>query len=518
MSPDVPADAALPAAQPAYFDAELGLVYDTQEDRLREECGVFAVFGADDASVITALGLHALQHRGQEGCGIVSLDDAGFHHVERHMGLVGENFSANAARPVAERLPGRVAIGHTRYATQGGRILRNVQPLYADLNCGGFAIAHNGNLTNARALREHLVEDGAIFQSTSDTECILQLVARSRRARVADRFIDALSRVEGAYALVCLTGSTLLAARDPAGIRPLVLGDLHGAPVLASETCALDLIGAQFVRSVENGEVLAITRGPDGQAVIESHKPFAAQVSRPCVFEFVYFARPDSIVEGRSVYAVRKRMGQRLALETAVDVDVIVPVPDSGVPAALGYAEASRLPYEMGIIRSHYVGRTFIQPKQAARESGVMMKHAANRAVLKGKRVLLVDDSIVRGTTCKQIVQLIRDAGAAEVHFRSASPQIRFGDFYGIDMPEANKLLAHQYHGDEAAMAAALGADSLGFLSVDGLYWALGDMVRDAERPQFADHCFTGKYPTRLVDHDADKAAKDLQLSFLVDA
>jgi amidophosphoribosyltransferase len=488
-----------------------------QDDRLREECGVFAVFGADDASVITALGLHALQHRGQEGCGIVSYDADGFH-MERHIGLVGENFAAKSATPLQKRLPGRIAIGHTRYATQGGRVIRNVQPLFADLSSGGFAIGHNGNLTNARAVREHLVENGAIFQSTSDTECILQLVARSRRARVIDRFIDALGQIEGAYALVCLTNNTLLAARDPVGIRPLVLGDLHGAPVLASETCALDLIGAQFVRAIDNGEVIAITFGADGNPKIESQKPFRPQPCRPCVFEYVYFARPDSLIDGRSVYDVRKRMGQRLARETGIEVDVIVPVPDSGVPAALGYAIESGRPYEMGIIRSHYVGRTFIQPKQAARESGVMMKHAANRAVLKGKRVLLVDDSIVRGTTSKQIVQLIREAGATEVHFRSASPMILWGDYYGIDMPERDQLLAYKHGGDGEAMAKVLGADSVGFLSVEGLYWAMGVEQRDADQPQFADHCFTGQYPTRLMDHDADKAAKDLQLSFLIDA
>jgi amidophosphoribosyltransferase len=513
LSPARP-DAEAPSDAP---DVPFTLTPLSEDDRLREECGVFAVFGADDASVITALGLHALQHRGQEGCGIVSFDGEGFH-VERHMGLVGDNFGASGPAPVEKRLPGRIAIGHTRYATQGGRVLRNVQPLFADLNSGGFAIAHNGNLTNARALREELVENGAIFQSTSDTECVLQLVARSRGKRVIDRFIDALGQIEGAYALVCMTNNTILAARDPIGIRPLVLGDLNGAPVLASETCALDLIGAEFIRTIENGEVLAITMGPDGRARIESQKPFRPQPCRPCVFEYVYFARPDSIIDGRSVYSVRKRMGRRLALEAGADVDVIVPVPDSGVPAALGFSEESGIPYEMGIIRSHYVGRTFIQPKQDARENGVMMKHAANRRVLEGKRVLLVDDSIVRGTTCKQIVQLIKDAGATEVHFRSASPQILWGDYYGIDMPEREKLLAYQHDGDVGAMAKFLGANSLGFLSVEGLYWAMGAGARQENQPQFADHCFTGAYPTRLVDHGTGHAAKDLQLSFLIEA
>ena len=482
------------------------------DDKPREECGVFGVFGSDDASVLTALGLHGLQHRGQEGCGIVSFDGARFHH-ERHLGLVGENFSGS---DVPKRLPGAAAIGHTRYATQGGTILRNVQPLFADLALGGFAVAHNGNLTNSRHLRDRLVDEGAIFQSTSDTECILQLIARSRRAKAVDRFVEALHDIEGAYAVVCLTNTMLIGARDPIGIRPLVLGDSNGAPILASETCALDMIGARFVRTIEPGEVIVISRAKTGEIKIESHFPFPRRPARPCIFEFVYFARPDSVIDGRSVYDIRKRMGRRLAQETGVEADVIVPVPDSGVPAAMGFAEESRVSYELGIIRSHYAGRTFIQPKQEIRALGVRLKHAANRAVLKDKRVVLVDDSIVRGTTSQKIVQMVREAGAKEVHFRSASPPIKFPDFYGIDMPTHDQLMAAQM--SLAEMTKALAVDSLGFLSVDGLYWAMGAEKRNADNPQFTDHAFTGEYPTPLLDYSSDRAAKDIQLSLLAEA
>ncbi|MDX2234363.1 MAG: amidophosphoribosyltransferase [Hyphomonadaceae bacterium] len=482
------------------------------DDRLREECGVFAVYGAPEAAVLTALGLHALQHRGQEGCGIATYDGVRFH-TERHLGLVGDHFSGDTG-DWRSRLPGHLAIGHTRYGTQGGRLLRNVQPLFADLACGGAAIAHNGNLTNARFLREQLVNDGAIFQSTSDSEVFLQLMARAARAKVEDRFVSALAQVEGAYALVCLTNDVVLAARDPIGIRPLVLGWIGDAPVLASETCALTSVGARFDREIEPGEVITIAAGANGAPKLESRFPLTRREPRPCLFEYVYFCRPDSVVGGKSVYQVRKQMGRRLAEETAVGADVIVPVPDSGVPAALGYAERSGIPYDLGIVRSHYVGRTFIQPTQNARKSGVSMKHSINRAVIEGRRVVLVDDSIVRGTTSKQIVQMMRDAGAREVHFRSASPQILYGDYYGIDMPDVADLLAPQHNGDVDAMARWLNADSLGFLSVDGAYAAMG-MTRDPRTPQFSDHCFTGDYPTRLVDQMNAQGAKDFQLSFL---
>jgi amidophosphoribosyltransferase len=481
---------------------------DPNEDRLREECGVFGIAGNDEAAVITALGLHALQHRGQEGCGIVTFDGNLFAN-ERHMGLVGDHFTGP---DLMKRLPGQSAIGHVRYATQGGTILRNIQPLFADLSGGGIGVAHNGNITNARMLREQLVENGAIFQSTSDSEVILQLIARSRAPRTIDRFVDALHQIEGAYALVALTNKSMIGARDPLGIRPLVLGELNGAPVLASETCALDMIGATFVREIENGEVVVCR--PDGK--VESIKPFGKRESRPCVFEYVYFSRPDSVVGGKSVYDVRKRMGRRLAQETGIEADVIVPVPDSGVPAALGYSEASGIPYELGIIRNHYVGRTFIEPTQQMRTLGVRRKHSANRGVLAGKRVILVDDSIVRGTTSRKIVQMVRDAGAIEVHLRSASPAIQWPDFYGIDMPDRDQLIAGRKSVEE--MADMLGVDSLGFLSVDGLYWALGEAARNAQLPRYSDHCFTGDYPTRLVDNDRSQSDKGHQLSFLVDA
>ncbi len=482
-----------------------------QDDKLHEECGVVGVFGTEDAGLLTALGLHALQHRGEVGCGMASYDGARFHSA-REMGLVGENFGGDEA---PRRVPGYAAIGHTRYATQGATVLRNLQPLYADLSLGGFAVAHNGNITNARDLRERLVDDGAIFQSTSDTECVLQLVARSRRAKPVDRVIEALAQIEGAYALVCLAKDMLICARDPIGIRPLTLGERAGLPVVASETCALDMMGAKFKRTIEPGEVLVITRNKAGAIQQTSHFPFPRQASRPCIFEYVYFSRPDSIVDGRSVYDVRKRMGARLAGECPADADVVVPVPDSGVPAALGFARASNIDFELGIIRSHYVGRSFIQPQQAIRDLNVMLKHSANKPVIEGKRVVLVDDSIVRGTTSRQIVQMIRGAGAKEVHFRSASPQIKYPDFYGIDMPNADELLASSKSIED--MREHLGADSLGFLSVPGLYWAMGEESREALRPQFTDHCFTGDYPTRLVDHNSDRAAKDLQLSLLAD-
>ena len=487
------------------------------DDTLREECGVMGVLGTEEASVVTALGLHALQHRGQEGCGIASFDGDRMH-AERYLGLVGDHFASAGQGPhLRDRLPGRVAIGHTRYGTHGARVISNVQPLVAELSIGAFAVAHNGNFTNALALREHLVREGAIFQSTVDTEVVLQLVARSRKAKVIDRFVDALRHVEGGYALVCLNREMIVAARDPIGIRPLVLGWLGDAAVLASETCALSMIGARFDREIENGEVVCITRSGPGRAKVESRFPFPRVPSRPCLFEYVYFSRPDSVVGGRSVYEVRKNMGRRLAAETAVEADVVVPVPDSGVAAALGFAEASGIPYDMGIIRSHYVGRTFIQPTQNSRASGVSLKHSANRAAIAGKRVVLVDDSIVRGTTSKQIVQLIRDAGAREVHFRSASPQLRFGDYYGIDLPDATTLLAHKFEGDTAAMGRWLGAESLGFLSVAGVYAALG-LIRNPADPQFSDHYFTGEYPTRLVDEERARAARGPNATLLAEA
>ena len=486
------------ASASADFDLDL------DGDTLREECGVFGIFDHPDASAIVALGLHALQHRGQEAAGIVSFDGAVFHS-ERRPGLVGDSFSDGET---IARLKGRAAIGHVRYSTTGGTILRNVQPLFAELASGGLAVAHNGNLTNALSIRRDLVRDGAITQSTSDTEVILHLAARSRKPRIIERFIDALQAIEGAYAIVALTNKKLIGARDPLGIRPLVIGELDGKFILTSETVALDIIGARFVREVENGEVVVIDeRG------LESIKPFPTRRKRPCIFEYVYFARPDSIVDGKNVYGMRKRIGAILAEESNVPADVIVPVPDSGVPAAIGYAQASGLPYELGIIRNHYVGRTFIQPTQSVRDQGVRMKHSANRAVIEGQRLVLVDDSIVRGTTSRKIVRMMRDAGAKEVHFRIASPPIKYPDYYGIDMPDQDKLLAAHMSIDE--MRDYLGVDSLAFISIEGLYRALGEPGRNAAQPQFTDHYFTGDYPTTITDLVGEGAK---QLSLLAEA
>ena len=472
---------------------------DLDADRLREECGVFGIIGHPQAAALTALGLHALQHRGQEAAGIVAFDGERFTS-ERRLGLVGDHFSR---RETIERLPGNSAVGHVRYATTGATILRNVQPLFAELAAGGLAVAHNGNLTNGLTLRRELIAQGAICQSTSDTEVVLLLTAQSRKARIVDRFVDALQQIEGAYALVALTNKKLIGARDPLGIRPLVLGELDGCPILTSETCALDIIGAKFVRDIENGEVVVIE-----ETGITSLRPFPRRPARPCIFEYIYFSRPDSVVHGRSVYDARKAMGAELAREAPAEADVVVPVPDSGVPAALGYAQALKLPFELGIIRNHYVGRTFIQPTQAIRESGVKLKHNANRAVIEGKRIVLIDDSIVRGTTSVKIVQMMRDAGAREVHFRISSPPIAHPDFYGIDTPERDKLLAARMSLEE--MRAFIGADSLAFLSVDGIYRAMGYPGRNDNAPQFTDHCFTGDYPTPLADMELERRGAGL--------
>ena len=483
------------------------LTYDPATDRAREECGVFGVRGADDAAILTAYGLHALQHRGQEACGITSFDGGRFHS-ERHLGLVGEHFTDPDR---LKALAGTMAMGHVRYSTFGGAGLRNVQPLYADVRGGGLAVAHNGNLTNARMLREDLTNGGAIFQSTSDTEVILQIAARSKKTKAVDRIIAALRQIEGAFALVAMSNDKLIGARDPLGIRPLVMGRLNDAVIFASETCALDMIGAKYERDVEPGEL--IVASDEG---LESFRYAPEGPARPCAFEYIYFARPDSVINGISVYEARKRMGMRLAQETPAEVDVIVPVPDSGMAAALGFSEQIGKPFDLGIIRSHFVGRTFIQPTQDIRDLSVRRKHAANPAVLKGKRVLLIDDSIVRGTTSKKIVRMVREAGAKEVHFRSACPPITHPDFYGIDMPMREELMAASHNPER--MRDIIESDSLGFLSVDGLYWAVHNTARNPDMPQLADHYFTGDYPTRLVDRDRTKHDKDSQLSFLVDA
>jgi amidophosphoribosyltransferase len=464
------------------------------DDRLHEECGVFGIWNHPDAAAVVALGLHALQHRGQEATGIVSFDGERFH-THRGMGLVGDNFSD--ARVIAT-LRGARAVGHNRYATTGDTILRNVQPLYADFEFGGFAVAHNGNLTNATALRRALVRRGCLFQSTTDSEVFIHLIAISLYATVVDRLIDALKQVVGAYSLIALSNEALLGVRDPLGVRPLILGRIVAAEgniswVLASETCALDIVGAEFVRDVEPGEIVVIT-----DQGVRSIRPFSRNPSRFCVFEYIYFARPDSVVEGTSVYAARKRIGAELARESHLAADVVVPVPDSGVPAAMGYADESGLPFELGIIRNHYVGRTFIEPTDRVRHLGVKLKHSANASVLAGKRVVLVDDSIVRGTTSKKIVEMVRNAGAAEVHMRISSPPTTHSCFYGIDTPERSKLLAANHSVE--SMAELIGADSLAFISIDGLYRALNQGERDPAHPQYCDACFTGDYPIPLPD------------------
>lgn len=461
------------------------------DDKLREECGIFGIWGAETASAMVALGLHALQHRGQEAAGITSWDGHGFH-THRAMGHVAGNFDKDE---IIRALPGKVACGHVRYSTTGETALRNVQPLFAELSSGGFAIAHNGNISNAMKLKRDLVRSGSIFQSTSDTETIIHLVAMSKYRTLLDRFIDALKQVEGAYSLVCLTPEGMIACRDPLGIRPLVLGRIGEAYIFASETVALDVVGATFIRQVDPGEIVIVSEGG-----LRSIRPFADQRSRPCIFEHVYFSRPDSIVDGSSVYTVRKRIGAQLAIESGVEADLVIPVPDSGTPAAIGYAQESGIPFELGIIRSHYVGRTFIQPGDQVRHLGVKLKHNANRALIDGQRVVLIDDSIVRGTTSVKILQMLRDAGAREVHLRIASPPTRHSCFYGVDTPERAKLLAAQM--TIAEMASYIGADSLAFVSINGLYKALGEADREATQPAYCDACFTGDYPTHLTDQE----------------
>ena len=479
----------------------LGLDRDLDDDKFHEECGVFGIYGHEDAAAHTALGLHALQHRGQEAAGIVAFDGAHFN-AHRDLGHVGDIFSSSE---VIARLAGHAAIGHNRYSTTGETALRNVQPLFADLSCGGFTLAHNGNLTNARELRRVLVEKGAIFQSTMDTEVIIHLIATSEAASLIDRMTSALRQIEGAYSLVAMTENCLIAVRDPMGVRPLVLGRLGTANVVASETCALDIIGAEFVRDVEAGEMIVLD-----ESGVHSLRPFPPAPRRPCIFEYIYFARPDSLMEGTSIYEARKRIGAELAQESAIAADVVIPVPDSGVPAAIGYAEQSQIPFELGIVRNHYVGRTFIEPAQQIRNLGVRLKHNANRNSIEGKRVILVDDSIVRGTTSIKIVEMVRAAGAPEVHMRIAAPPTAHSCFYGIDTPEKEELLASSM--DVAAMAEHIGVDSLAFISIDGLYRAMGEPGRDEHAPKYCDACFTGEYPIRLTDFEHSAAPTQLSL------
>jgi amidophosphoribosyltransferase len=471
------------------------------DDKLREECGVFGIYGDDDSAAHTALGLHALQHRGQEAAGLVTFDGEQFH-AHRDQGHVGDIFSS---QEVIARLPGHAAIGHVRYSTTGDTIMRNVQPLFAELSFGGFALAHNGNLTNALGLRRELVRRGSLFQSTTDTEVIIHLMATSEAGGLLDRMIAALLRIEGAYSLVALTDSCVIGVRDPLGVRPLVLGRLGDSYIVTSESCALDIIGADFVRDVEAGEMVVLD-----SSGVHSLRPFPATQRRFCIFEYIYFARPDSVVEGESVYQARKRIGAELARESPVDADVVIPVPDSGVPAAIGYSEESGIPFEVGIVRNHYVGRTFIEPAQQIRHLGVKLKHNANRAMITGRRVILVDDSIVRGTTSTKIVEMVRAAGATEVHMRIAAPPTTHSCFYGIDTPQRDELLASAL--DFEGMARHIDVDSLAFISIDGLYRAMGEAGRNADLPQYCDACFTGDYPIRLTDFEDSDAPAQLSL------
>ncbi len=472
------------------------------QDKLREECGIFGISNHEDSSALVALGLHALQHRGQEGCGIVSFDGKNYHS-EKRQGLVGDHFADPEA---IKKLPGISAIGHTRYSTTGETSLRNIQPFFADLHIGGLSVAHNGNLTNALLLREALVKDGAIFRTTSDTETIVQLIAKSKREKFKDKLIEALFQIKGGYSLVLMTNKKLVGVRDPFGIRPLVIGKLNNSYIFASETCALDIVGANFIREVENGEIVIVENN-----TLSSFKPFPDQKSRPCVFEYIYFARPDSIINGRCAYEYRKKLGSELAKETDLEADLVVPVPDSGVPAALGYANQSGKKFELGLIRNHYVGRTFIEPTQSIRSLGVKLKLSSTKSIVKNKSIILIDDSLVRGTTCLKIVKMLYEGGAKEVHVRIACPEIKFPDYYGVDMPTKEELLAHKKNLNE--MCNYINASSLKFLSLNGLYTALSGSVRNSTYPQFSDHYFTGEYPIEPLDNL--KGLKIKQLSLL---
>ena len=473
-----------------------------KSDKLREECGIFGVSNHTDASALVALGLHALQHRGQEGCGIVSFDGKNYHS-EKRQGLVGDHFTDPTT---LKKLPGKFAIGHNRYSTTGETSLRNIQPFFADLHIGGLSIAHNGNLTNALLLRETLVKDGAIFRTTSDTETIVQLIAKSKRDKFIDKLIETLFQIKGGYSLILMTNKKLVGVRDPFGIRPLVIGKLNNSYIFASETCALDIVGAKFIREVENGEIVIVENEK-----LRSIKPFPNQKPRPCVFEYIYFARPDSLISNICAYDFRKKLGIELAKETDLEADLVVPVPDSGVPAALGYSEYSKKRFELGLIRNHYVGRTFIEPTQNIRSLGVKLKLSSTKTIVENKKIILIDDSLVRGTTCSKIVKMLYDSGAKEVHVRIACPEIKYPDFYGVDMPSKEELLAHKMSNNE--MCEYIRAKSLKFLSIDGLYKALINEKRNENYPQFSDHYFTGEYPIKSEDNL--KGMKIRQLSLL---
>lgn len=471
--------------------------------RLKEECGVFGIFNNKDAAALTALGLHALQHRGQEGCGIVTFDNKKFY-AERRLGLVGDNFTKGK---IIEKLPGNSAIGHNRYSTAGNNLIKNVQPFFADLHLGGISIAHNGNLSNAFHLRKELVKNGSIFQTTSDTETIVQLIAKSKRSKIVDKIIDSLFKIQGGYALTILLNNKLIGIRDPFGIRPLVIGKLNKSYILASETCALDIIGAKFIREVENGEIVIITENG-----LESIKPFPKIKERPCIFEYIYFSRPDSIIKNTSYYEYRKKLGIQLAKESHVESDLIIPVPDSGVPAAIGYSEELKKNVQLGIIRNHYVGRTFIEPTQQIRSLGVKLKHNVNKTLIKNKSLILIDDSLVRGTTSVKIIKMLYEAGAKEVHLRIASPPIKYPDYYGVDTPNKNELLASKNSLED--IRKIVNAKTLKFLSIEGLYKAMGYDNRNPNYPQFSDHCFTGEYPVKPLDANKKDFINN-QLSFM---
>ena len=471
------------------------------DDRIRDKCGVFGVFGHKDAAALTALGLHALQHRGQESAGIVSFDGKNFNN-QLYLGLVGDYFTN---KKVIDKLPGESSLGHVRYSTTGKTLFKNIQPLFADLLGGGLAISHNGNLTNGIELRNKLIKDGSIFQSTSDTEAFIHLISKSKEKAIVKKIIDALFELKGAYSFGLLTNKKLIGIRDPLGIRPLVIGSLGSAKIISSETCALDMIGAKFEREVSNGEIVVIDKKG-----IKSYKPFKETPERPCIFEYIYFSRPDSNLNGKNIYECRKEMGKQLSKECLTEGDIVIPVPDSGVPAALGFSEQSKIPFDLGIIRNHYVGRTFIEPTQKIRQLGIKLKHNPNRELIKNKKVILVDDSIVRGTTAIKIVEMVRDAGAAEVHMRISSPPIKYPDYYGIDTPKKDELLASIYSLEE--MKNKLKLDSLYFLSIDGLYKSMGFSNRNTKCAQFTDHCFTGDYPTELTDRDEGTLSSQLSL------
>ena len=469
--------------------------------KLKEECGVFGISNFEDASALTALGLHALQHRGQEGCGIVSYDGKKYYSEKRY-GLVGDNFNNEK---VLKKLPGNFAIGHNRYSTTGGTTLRNIQPFFADTHAGGIGVAHNGNLTNALTIRQKLVRDGAIFYSTSDTEVIIQLIAKSKRNTTVEKITDAIFQIQGGYALVMIAQNKLIGVRDPLGIRPLVIGKLKNSYVLASETCALDIIGAKFLREVENGEIVVIENNE-----LQSIKPFPSKKSRPCVFEYIYFSRPDSILNGKTTYEFRKKFGEHLALEDNVNADLVVPVPDSGNAAALGYSQKRKINFDLGLIRNHYVGRTFIEPAQKIRSLGVKLKLNANKSSIENKKIILIDDSLVRGTTSYKIVKMLYDAGAKEIHVRIASPEIKYPDFYGVDMPTKDELLAANKSVNE--ICNYIGAKSLKFLSINGLYKAMGYEKRNNTYPQLTDHYFTGDYPVEIIDELGENKITQLSL------